>query len=212
MLDKTAPGVDLDIDINERPLAEQDPLPGEDITGLLRAWSAGDAAAQEKLFELVYPELRRLARRHLARQGSGISVQATDLAHEAYLRLVDQRQGAWQCRAQFFALAATFIRRALIDLVKHRRRHKRGGDAVHVALDEVLIAGPELDLDVLALDRALSELAEVHVTTARIVELRYFAGMSLDETAEVMGLGRSTVQRKWLFAKAWLARKLQGNP
>lgn len=180
---------------------------GDDLTELLRSWK--DAGRQrERLFDRIYPELHRLARQQLARERSSISIQATELVHEAYLRLVDQRRSDWQCRAQFYALAALTLRRILVDHAKHRRRHKRGAGAVHLSLDETLIPGTAPELDVLALDQALVELAKIRLTTARVVELRYFAGLSLEETAAVMGIARKTVQRRWRFARAWLGRRL----
>lgn len=180
-----------------------------EITLLLRAWADREPAAGDRLFDLVYPELRRLARRQLARERAGISIQATEVIHEAYLKLMDQRHCTWQCRAQFFALAATLIRRILIDHAKHRRRRKRGLGAVHLSLEEVQLPGVPAELDVVDLDQALVELAGIEMAASRIVELRYFAGLSLDETASVTQLSRSTVQRKWRFAKAWLARKME---
>lgn len=181
------------------------------VTLLLEAWAAGNAAAEAPLFEAVYPELRRLARQYLAREQRRITLQATDLVHDTYLKLVDQRQDDWRCRAHFFAVAATLVRRILLDHAKHRQRHKRGRGAVHVSVDDVQLPGLGPDLDFLEVDRALVELAGIQMSAARLVELRFFAGLTFDEAAEVMGLSRSTVLRKWRFAKAWLARKLGGN-
>lgn len=182
------------------------------ITDLLHAWAANDADAGDRLFEAVYPELRRLAGQRLAGERAEISIQATELIHEVYCKLVDQRRCTWQCRAQFFAVAATMIRRILIDHAKHRHRHKRGSGTIHLSLDDVQIPWLPVDLDVMALDGALCELAGIEMQVARIVELRYFAGLSLEETVRVTGLSQSTVQRKWRFAKAWLARKLGSLP
>ena len=186
------------------------PPPGEPITAWLVAWTAGDQEAERRLFDLVYPELKRLARRHLAREHGRITLGATDLVNEAYLRLVAQR--GWQNRQQFFALAATYLRWILVDHAKHGRRRKRGSDAVHLALDEELLpGGAGLDLDLLALDQALVELARVRTLAARIVELRFFAGLSLEETVDALGASRATVLRQWRFARAWLAHQLGGG-
>ena len=183
------------------------PPPGEPITAWLVAWAAGDGEAERRLFDLVYPELKRLARQRLARERGQITLGATDLVSEAYLRLVAQR--GWQNRQQFFALAATYLRWILVDHAKHGRRRKRGHDAVHLALDEELLpGGTRPDLDLLALDQALVELARVRTLAARIVELRFFAGLSLEETADALGASRATVLRQWRFARAWLACQL----
>ena len=181
------------------------------VTMLLEAWASGDAGAEERLFEAVYPELRRLARQYLARERPRATVQVTDLVHDTYLKLVDQRPEAWHCRAHFFAVAATLVRRILLDHAKRRRRQKRGQGAVHVSLEEVQLPGLGPEADVLELDRALVELAGIQMIAMRIVELHVFAGLTFDEAAEILGLSRSTVLRKWRFAKAWLARKLGAN-
>ncbi len=182
------------------------------ITDLLQAWADDDAEAGERLFEAVYPELRMLARQRLAGENAAISIQATELIHEVYCKLVDQRRCSWQCRGQFFAVAAMMIRRILIDHAKQRCRRKRGSGVVHLSLDEVQIPWLPKTLDVLALDGALVELAGIEMRAAQIAELRFFAGLSLQETARVTGLSQSTVQRKWRFGKAWLARKLGPAP
>lgn len=188
-------------------MGRMDPSSGEPITAWLVAWAAGDREAERRLFDLVYPELKRLARQRLAREQGRITLGATDLVNEAYLRLVAQR--GWQNRHQFFAVSATFLRWILVDHAKHGRRRKRGSDAVHLALDEELLpggAGPDLDL--LALDQALVELARIRTLAARIVELRFFAGLSVEEAAEALGASRATVLRQWRFARAWLACRL----
>jgi RNA polymerase sigma factor (TIGR02999 family) len=183
----------------------------ESVTAWLQAWTSGDPEAGERLFSLVYPELKKLARRFLARERAGVPLGATELVHETFLRLVAQRQDHWQNRDQFFALAATLARRVLVDQAKHGRRRKRGGGVVHVSFDEGLFPGEPPNVDLLALDDALVELARIRLTTARIVELRFFAGLDLVETARILGVSRATVLRQWRFARAWLARKLGGS-
>lgn len=184
--------------------------PGE-ITQLLNRWSGGDSQAQERLFSLVYPELYRLARSLLRREPEAISLQGTDLVNEAYLKLVTQRPRSWQQRSQFFAFSATVIRRILVDHAKKRKSLKRGQGQVHLSLEDDTLPGVHREMDLLALDLALVELAEVRLSAARIVELKFFAGLTLEETAESLGLGRTTVQRRWRFARSWLARRL-GKP
>lgn len=183
----------------------------ESVTAWLQAWTAGDREAGEHLFALVYPELKKLARRFLARERADVPLGATELVHETFLRLVAQRQDHWQNRDQFFALAATLARRVLVDQAKHGRRRKRGGGVIHVTFEEGLLPGEPLNVDLLALDDALVELARIRLTTARIVELRFFAGLDLVETARILGVSRATVLRQWRFAKAWLAQKLGGS-
>lgn len=182
--------------------------PDGSITLLLREWSGGSREAGDRLFDLIYPELKGLARQHLARELRGSALRPTELVHEVYLRLAAQRQCDWQCRNQFFALAATFIRRILLDQAKLRLRGKRGEGALHLSLDEAQLPALAPNLDLLALDAALVELASVRMAAARIVELRYFAGLSLEETAEILGASRATVLRQWRFARAWLGRRL----
>ena len=179
-----------------------------EVTRLLKAWADGDHASQERLFELVYPELRRVAATKLHGEPYAASIQTTELVNEVYLRLVGQSKVDWQCRAHFLALSATLIRRILLDRAKSRSRLKRGTGAVHISVDqaEPFVAGR--GVDVLALDQALVELARFQATTARIVELRFFGGQSVDQTAAILGLGKATVVRKWRFAKAWLAERL----
>src|SRR4029079_327476 len=172
-----------------------EPRAGEPITAWLQAWSAGDREAESRLFDLVYPELKRLARRHLARERGEISLGATDLVNEAYLRLINER--SWRNRGQFFALAATFLRWILVDHAKHGGRRKRGGRALHLTLEENLLPGAAPDLDLLALDQALVELARIRTLAARIVELRFLTGLRLEETAEALGASRATVPRQW---------------
>jgi RNA polymerase sigma factor (TIGR02999 family) len=185
---------------------------GHDVTALLRAWSQGDAEAGERLVPLVYDELRRQAAIHLRRERRDHTLRPTGLVHEVYLRLVDQRE-AWQNRTQFFALAARVMRRILVD---HARRHlarKRGGSRCRVSLDEAdgaVAAGPDLEL--MALEQALTELATLDEAKARVVELRFFGGLSLPETAAVLEVSESTVSREWRMARAWLYRRITREP
>ncbi|MEM8997380.1 MAG: ECF-type sigma factor [Acidobacteriota bacterium] len=181
-----------------------------EITRLLEAWAEGDERARERLFEVVYPELHRLAAAKLFAEPRPPSIQATELVNEAYLKLVEQSRVTWQSRAQFLALSATLIRRILLDRAKSRGRAKRGSGQRPLSLEhaEPLVDGQSVEL--LALDRALVELARIQPAAARLVELRYFGGLSVEETADVLGLGTATVVRRWRFAKAWLAERLAG--
>ncbi len=180
-----------------------------DVTGLLRAWGAGDAGALDRLVPIVYAELRRQARRYLAREPEGHTLRTTALVHEAYLRLVDQRRARWQSRTQFFAVAAELMRRVLVDHARAHRAAKRGGAAVAEPLEEGTALAPEPDVDVVALDEALTRLAEFDLRQARVVELRYFAGLGVDEIADVLGVSPATVKRDWTVARAWLRRELE---
>lgn len=183
-----------------------------DVTRLLVAWGNGDEKAFDSLFPLVYDELRRLARGRLRRERQDHTLNATGLVHEAYLRLIDQRRVQWQNRSQFFALAAEMMRRILVDYARRRQQAKRGAGAERVPLDESQIAAPEggtgLAAEVLGLDRALTELAAFDARKARLVELRFFAGLSIEETAEVLAVSPGTAMRDWTLAKAWLKRAL----
>ncbi len=175
---------------------------------MLKAWGGGDQSAFDELLPLIYGELRRLARRYLRRERPNHSLQPTALVHEAYLRLVDQRQIQWQNRAHFFGAAAQVMRRILIDHARQHGAAKRGGAEQRVTLDEDLAFAPERDFNLLVLDGALNRLAEVDPQMSRLVELRFFGGLSIDETAEVMGVSEATVTRQWRAAKAWLHREL----
>lgn len=179
-----------------------------EITEQLIAWSKGDAAALEKLIAAVYHELRRMADNYLRGEDSGHSLQPTALVHEAYLRLIDQTKIEWHNRAQFFGVAAQMMRRILIDHAKARHRLKRGGAAIRVALDENADFTQERAAELIALDEALQTLAELDQRKSRIVELRYFGGLSVAETAQVLGISDKTVMRDWNLAKAWLYREL----
>jgi RNA polymerase sigma factor (TIGR02999 family) len=182
----------------------------EGITQLLIRWNNGDEAALEKLMPLVYSELRRLASNYLRRERQGHTLQPTALVNEAYLRLVDQTHSRWQNRAQFYGIAANLMRRILVDHARQRNAEKRGGSKlqrVSVANIEGLSTKP--NFDVLALHEALEELAQLDPQQGRIVELKFFGGLSIEEVAEVMQIGHATVERDWKMARAWLRRKLE---
>jgi RNA polymerase sigma-70 factor (ECF subfamily) len=180
------------------------------VTELLRAWGNGDDGALERLTPLVEAELRRLARGYMARERRGHTLQITALVNEAFLRLTDARRVRWQDRAHFLGISARLMRRVLVDHARSRGYRKRGGDAQRVTLDEALVAAPEPALDVVALDRALEALAAVDVRKSRVIELRYFGGLSVEETAEVLHVSPDTVKRDWRLAKLWLLHQLEG--
>ena len=179
-----------------------------DITQLLVDSSAGDRAAMDQLMPLVYEELRHLAKSHLQRERPGHTLQSTALVHEAYLRLIDQKQVHWKNRAHFFALASQMIRRILVDHARAHKAGKRGAGVQNLSLDEALGVPGTPDVDVLALDDALTGLAKLDPQQSRIVELRFLAGQSIDETAEIIGLSPATVNREWSAARAWLFREI----
>ena len=181
--------------------------PCGEVSGLLRAWSEGDQRALGRLTPIVYDELHRLARRYMRRERSGHSLQTTALVNEAYMRLVDYRRMHWQDRAHFFAVAAQVMRRILVE---HARRHnlKRGGGVQHDSLEEAAVVGGDQDTDLMALDDAMNALARIDARKARIVELRFFGGLSVEETAEVLKVSPITVKRDWRAARAWLYREL----
>lgn len=178
---------------------------------LLRAWREGDETALDALMPLVHDELRRIARRCLHGERANHSVQATELVNEAYLRLVDVRQVDWQDRTHFLAMSARLMRRVLVDLARSRGADKRGGGAVRVTLDEVAIGGVAPDADVIRLDDALQALAALDDRKSRVVELRFFGGLTADETAVALQVSSKTVLRDWEFARAWLQRELTGE-
>ena len=180
-----------------------------DVTLLLHAWSAGDRKALDDLFPIVYTEVRRLARSYLRRERPDHTLQATALVNEAYLRLVDQRDVRWQNRAHFFGIAAQIMRRVLVDHARMRQAGKRGSGDHPVVLDEALELVAERAPDVMALDDALNTLAELDARQAKIVELRFFGGLSIEETAEVTELSPATVKREWAAARAWLRREIE---
>jgi len=182
----------------------------ESVTQLLVDWSKGDQAALNKLMPLVYSELRRLAKNYLKRESPGHTLQPTALVNEAYLRLVDQKTARWQNRAQFYGVAAQLMRRILVDHARAKHAEKRGGaNQQRLSITSAREAGATPDLDVLALNEALEELATLDPQQSRIVELKFFGGLSIEETAEVMDLGHATVERDWKMARAWLRRKLE---
>jgi len=189
--------------------------PPSDVTDLLRRWREGDREALERLMPLVYQELHRIASRHLSHERPDHTLESTALVHEAYVKLVDQRHVDWQSRAQFFGLAAQAMRRILVDHARARGRSKRGASAPRVALDAIDPAATEADVhpaDAIDLDRALEKLETFDPGQARIVELRFFGGLTVEETANVMGTSPSTVKREWTLARAWLYRELEGRP
>jgi len=180
----------------------------QEVSLLLHAWRGGDKAALDKLMPLVYGELHRLAHRYMVRERAGRTLQTTVLVNEAYLRLVDLKRIDWQDRAHFFAIAASFMRRTLVDFARSRGYQKRGGDALKVSLDEALFVSPEQGADLVKLDEALSALAEFDERKAKVVELRFFGGMTEDETAAVLQVSRETVKRDRRLAKNWLLCEL----
>jgi RNA polymerase sigma factor (TIGR02999 family) len=184
-------------------------VPRQDISGLLAAWSNGDAEALRGLIPVVYPELRRIARQHLGRVSPGHTLESAALANEAYLKLIRVKGLHCEHRAHFFALCAQMIRRILVDHARGHRSAKRGGDAVHVPLDEALLGAQARGVEVVALDEALSALSAIDARKGRVVELRYFGGLTVEETAGVLQISPETVQRDWKMAKAWLFRELR---
>jgi|SRR5215831_12087053 len=182
--------------------------PPLEITQLLLAWNAGDETALEQLIPLVYNELRRLAHRCLRGENSGIALQSTELVHEAYSRLIDYHRVGWQDRAHFFAISAQLMRRILVDMARSRQRLKRGAGIFQASLDQGSVLAAEVSPDIAALDEALSALAKLDPRKSRVVELRFFGGLSVKETAEVLKVSPDTVQRDWKLAKVWLLREL----
>jgi RNA polymerase sigma-70 factor, ECF subfamily len=182
----------------------------EEVSGLLRAWSDGDRDALDRLTPIVYAELHRLARRYMQRERPGHSLQATALVNEAYMRLVDYKGMQWQNRAHFFAVSAQLMRRILVE---HARRHnlKRGGNIPHVSLEDVAIVAGDQDTDLVLPDEAMNTLAKFDARKAQVVEMRFFGGLSVEETAEVLNVSSITVMRDWSTAKAWLYRELAGE-
>ncbi|HEV8428036.1 MAG TPA: sigma-70 family RNA polymerase sigma factor [Pyrinomonadaceae bacterium] len=187
------------------------PKEAENITDLLVSYSRGDKESLDKLMPIVYDELRRQAARYLRRELPGHTLQTTALIHEAYVRLVDQRNVQWQNRAHFFGIAAQMMRRILVDHARTKKRAKRGGSHIKVSLDDANIAVRSQDLDVVAVDEALSRLAKIDEQQSRVVELRFFSGLTVEETAEVIHISPATVKRDWSMAKAWLHRELSGG-
>jgi RNA polymerase sigma factor (TIGR02999 family) len=186
--------------------------PPNEISRLLADWAEGDQAALAKLMPLVYEELRRLAHHYMSRERPDHTLQTTALVNEAYLRLVDQKHARWQNRAQFFGIAAQLMRRILVDHARSHAYAKHGGGVPKIPLDDIAVLSPERSSEVIALDEALKNLAKVDPRKSRIVELRYFGGLSVEETAELLGISPITVKRDWIVAKTWLHREISNEP
>jgi RNA polymerase sigma factor (TIGR02999 family) len=185
--------------------------PSSPVTQLLVRWRDGDREALEALMPLVYDELRRLAHHYLRQERSDHTLQSTALVHEAYLRLAGQNPPQWQNRAHFFGIAAHIMRQILVEYARGRSAAKRGGSACRLTLDEAVALPQQMDVDVVELDKALTGLAELDVQQSRIVELRFFAGLTIEDTSEVLGISPATVKRDWVTARAWLYRAMTGE-
>jgi RNA polymerase sigma factor (TIGR02999 family) len=185
------------------------PTRSVEVTGLLKAWSGGDQAALERLADQVYNELRRIARRYMRNERAGNTLQTTALVNEVYLRLVDVKNVDWQQRTQFFAIAAQMMRRILVDAARARGSYKRGGGAIKVNVEEAVVLSPARDSSLVALDEALETFSKLAPRQAKVVELRYFGGLSEEETAAALKISPRTVRRDWDFAKSWLMRQLK---
>jgi RNA polymerase sigma factor (TIGR02999 family) len=183
--------------------------PPNEITERLIAWGAGDKTALDQLLPIVYQELRRMAGNYLRQENPGHTLQPTALVHEAWLRLIDQTRVTWQNRAQFFGVAAQLMRRILVDHAKTKHREKRGGEAIKLSLDDVINLSRERAAGLLALDDALDDLARIDGRKSRVVELRYFGGFSVEETAQILEVSPETVMRDWKLAKAWLYQQIK---
>ncbi|MBZ5500409.1 MAG: sigma-70 family RNA polymerase sigma factor [Acidobacteriia bacterium] len=181
----------------------------KEVTQLLQAWSRGDETALDRLMPLVYDELRRLAHYYMTRENAGHILQTTALVNEAYLQLIDANTVNWQDRAHFFAISAKLMRRILVHFARSRNSQKRGGRLSHVSLDEAALLSSERDADLIELDEALTALAAIDPRKAKVVELRFFGGLSLEESGEVLGVSPDTVWRDWDLAKAWLYREMR---
>ncbi|MBA3713057.1 MAG: sigma-70 family RNA polymerase sigma factor [Pyrinomonadaceae bacterium] len=179
----------------------------QEVTRLLAAWSGGDEAALEQLVPIIHAELHRLAKHYLKRERAGHTLQTSALVNEAYVRLIDWKTARWESRAHFYGVSAQLMRRILVDFARRRPR-AQGGSVRHVSLDEALLVAAEPDADLVALDEALEALAQLDPRKARIVELRFFGGLSVEETAEFLGVSPATALREWNKAKAWLYREL----
>jgi RNA polymerase sigma factor (TIGR02999 family) len=185
----------------------------ESVTQLLVEWQNGSQQALEQLMPLVYAELRAIAGRYFSREASNHTLQSTALVHEAYLRLIGQQRVQWQNRAHFFGIAAQMMRRILVDHARHQQRAKRGGSDATLSLDEAMaVSEPAADVDLLALDEALTVLTRIDPRGARIVELRFFSGLTIEETAEVLAVSSGTIKREWSTARAWLYREMRQPP
>ena len=185
--------------------------PPDEITQLLHAWTEGAPEALEKLIPVVYDELHRLAQRYMAHERPGHTLQASAVVNEAYIRLADVKRMSWQNRAQFFGVSAQLMRRILVDFARRRRSSKRGGEAEAVSLDEALVVSKERRADLVALDEALNALAAIDPRRSRVVELRFFGGLTVEETAAVLKVSPETVMHDWKLAKAWLTREMSGT-
>lgn len=200
--------------IPHRPIRAHKPVQrtsSNQVTTLLYRWREGDREALEELMPLVYEELRRLAHYYLSRERSDHTLQSTALVHEAYLRLAGQNPPEWQNRAHFFGIAARIMRQILMEYARTRGAAKRGGGACKVTLDDAFKGVNEIALDVVALDKALNELSEIDEQQGRIVELRFFGGLTIEDTSEVLGISPATVKRDWVTARAWLYRAMTGE-
>jgi RNA polymerase sigma factor (TIGR02999 family) len=183
----------------------------EGVTQLLTQWSKGDEAALNKLMPLVYDELHKLARAHMRREHGERTLQPTALVNEAYVKLVAQREVSWQSRAQFFGMAATLMRNILVDYARRRNAAKRGGGEYRISFSRADQLGQKPDMEILALDDALKEFAAAYPEHSRVVELRFFGGLTIEETSEVVGSSHATIERQWRFARAWLRRELSNE-
>jgi RNA polymerase sigma factor (TIGR02999 family) len=193
------------------PPEHETPQP-EEVTRLLIEWQNGDQQSLARLMPLVYTELKAIAGRYMSRETTGHTLQSTALVHEAYVRLVGQRSVRWQNRAHFFGIAGQMMRRILVDHARHQQRAKRGGPLPALSLDDAMaVTEPEASVDLIALDDALSALAAMDAHGARIVELRFFGGLTIEETAEVLGISTASVKREWATARAWLYRSMQSE-
>jgi RNA polymerase sigma factor (TIGR02999 family) len=185
--------------------------PSSPVTQLLVRWRGGDREALEELMPLVYEELRRLAHHYLRKERADHTLQSTALVHEAYLRLAGQNPPQWQNRAHFFGIAAHIMRQILLEYARGRNTDKRGGNAVTLSLDDAVAISQGMNADVVALDKALTELSDLDAQQGRIVELRFFAGLTIEDTSEVLGISPATVKRDWVTARAWLFRAMTGE-
>ena len=187
-------------------MAQMDPSP-EDVTQLLVAWSNGDQGARDELMSVVYQELHRLAHQYMKRELPGHTLQTSALVNEAFLKLIDQRNVNWQNRAHFFGIAAQTMRRILVDYARSRRTAKRGGGRYELSLDESIVSAERTE-ELVTLDEALQELAKIDLRKSQVVELKFFAGLSIEEAGEALGVSPGTVMRDWTLAKAWLRREI----
>lgn len=181
----------------------------KEISLILKNWSGGKRESADALLSLVYDELRRIARQYLRKERSDHTLQPTALVHEAYMKLIDISDVSWQDRAHFFAVASNVMRHILVDHARARATDKRGGEARHIALEDAISLSDEPDIDLLALDEALKQLATFDEQQSKIVELRFFGGLTIEETARVLGISPATIKREWTMAKAWLFRRMK---